>query len=74
MAHLEPASWIGAITDGPAAVFDAVPEFRKGAAADFVLFDAESIDDAVSRPLCRRQVWRDGAVVPPDPALGKPWT
>ncbi len=71
MAHLEPASWIGAITDVPAAVFDEVPDFCKGAAADFILFDAESVDDAVSRPLCGRQVWRDGAVVPPDPDLGK---
>ena len=72
-AHLEPASWLGAITDAPAALFDASPGIAEGAAADFILFEAEGIDDAVSRPLCKRQVWRSGTVLPPAPAEGEAW-
>ena len=73
-AHLDPASWIATITDSPAALFDAVPAITEGASADFILFEADGIDDAVSRPLCKRQVWRSGAVVLPGPAENEAWT
>ena len=72
-AHLDPASWIASITDSPAALFDAVPAITEGASADFILFDADGIDDAVSQPLCKRQVWRGGAVVAPDQAESEAW-
>ena len=73
-AQLDPAHWIGAITDAPAALFDAAPGIAKGANADFIHFEADGIDDAVSQPLCKRQVWRSGTVVPPDAAENEAWT
>ena len=72
-AHLEPAAWLGAITDAPAKLFDADPDLVEGAAADFILFEADGIDDAVSRPLCRRQVWRSGGLLTPNPGGGEAW-
>ena len=62
-AHLEPAPWLDAITDAPAALFGSPPGIEKGAAADFILFGAEDADDAVSRGRCPRQVWREGRIV-----------
>ncbi|MCY4229341.1 MAG: amidohydrolase family protein [Alphaproteobacteria bacterium] len=62
-AHLDPASWLDAVTDTPAALFGALPGLVEGAVADFILFDAEDADDAVSRARCSRQVWRHGAVI-----------
>ena len=72
-AHLDPAAWLGAITDAPARLFDAAPGLVEGAAADFILFEADGIDDAVSRPLCKRQVWRRGALLTPDPGGRQAW-
>ena len=68
LAHLEPASWLDAVTDTPAALFGSPPGLVKGAPADFILFGADDADDAVSRARCPRQVWRNGAVVRPGPA------
>ena len=72
-AHLEPATWLSTITDAPAKLFDAAPDLVEGAAADFILFEADGIDDAVSRPLCRRQVWRSGTLLTPIPGGGEAW-
>ena len=62
-AHLDPASWLDAVTDTPAALFGSPPGLADGSPADFILFEAEDADDAVSRAHCPRQVWRDGVVV-----------
>lgn len=72
-AHLDPVTWLDAITDVPASLFDAAPGFVEGAAADFILFEADGIDDAVSRPLCKRQVWRHGALLTPYPGGREAW-
>ena len=72
-AHLDPTTWLSAITDAPARLFDAAPDFVEGAAADFILFKADGIDDAVSRPLCKRQVWRRGALLTPNPGGRGAW-
>ena len=64
-AHLDPGSWLGAITDTPAALFGVPSGLVEGAVADFILFEADDVDDAVSRARCPRQVWRNGAVVHP---------
>ena len=69
-AHLEPASWLDAVTDTPAALFGASPGLVEDAPADFILFEADDADDAVSRARCPRQVWRNGAVVRPGRAGG----
>ena len=70
-AHLEPTTWLGAIAGAPARLFDAVPDLEAGAAADFIHFEADDLDDAVSRPLCRRQVWRSGVPLTPAPGGGE---
>lgn len=51
----------------------AAPDLVEGVAADFILFEADGIDDAVSRPLCRRQVWRSGTLLTPIPGGGEAW-
>ena len=70
-AHLDPASWLGAITDTPAALFGSPPGLVEGAVADFILFEADDVDDAVSRARCPRQVWRNGSVVRPGATGGE---
>ena len=73
-AHLEPSSWHNTITDTAAGLFHAAPDLVEGAGADFILWEADDIDDAVGRPQCRRQVWRGGAVLPTEPSGGGAWT
>ena len=73
-AHLEPAAWLDAITDTPAALFGAPSGLVEGAAADFILFEADDLDDALSRARSPRQVWRNGAIVSPDPVPETAWT
>ena len=70
-AHLEPTTWLGAITGAPARLFDATPDLVVGAAADFIQFEADDLGDAVSRSLCKRQVWRSGALLTPIPGGGE---
>ena len=60
-AHLDPHSWLDAITDIPARWCGAkVDGIEPGAAADFVHFQATDLRDLVSRPDAQRQVWRVG--------------
>lgn len=61
-AHLEPDDWIDAIGPVPAASLGLTPfRIAAGDPADFVLIDAASPADLVSRPRARREVWRNGA-------------
>ena len=72
-AHLDPVSWLDAVTDVPASLSGSLPGLVEGAAADFILFEAGDMDDAVSRARCPRQVRRNGAVVRPGPVGDAAW-
>ncbi|MBP7241856.1 amidohydrolase family protein [Amaricoccus sp.] len=61
-AHLEPDDWIDAAGPVPAAALGLAPQrIAAGEPADFILIDAASPADLVSRPRARREVWRNGA-------------
>lgn len=60
-AHLEPDDWIDAIGPVPAAALGlAAPRIAPGEPADFILIDAASPAEFVSRPRAAREVWRGG--------------
>ncbi|HWK68197.1 MAG TPA: amidohydrolase family protein [Rhizobiaceae bacterium] len=60
-AHLEPAEWLDAITDLPAACCGApARRIAVGEVADFIWFDASDLSDLVSRPAAARTVFRAG--------------
>jgi len=65
LAHLDPATWLPAISQRPAkwCGSTAVNEITRGAAANFIVFDASDFDDALSRPHATRRVFRDGAQI-----------
>lgn len=69
-AHLDPGAWLDAIGPVPAAALGlAAPRIAEGEPADFVLVEAASPAEMVSRPRARREVWRQGRRLAP-PAAG----
>lgn len=61
--HLDPAAWLDAITAIPAAWMGRDLALREGGPADFIRIHATDLDDAVSRPRARREVWRGGHII-----------
>ncbi|WP_135449794.1 amidohydrolase family protein [Tabrizicola caldifontis] len=60
-AHLDPAEWLGAITEAPARALGLAPQpLAVGEPADFLLFPAPDLLSALARPGVPRQVWRAG--------------
>jgi cytosine deaminase len=66
VAHVEPASWLDAVTTLPAAWCGGATggPLKAGNAADFILHAAADADDLVSRPQAHRVVYRDGRALP----------
>lgn len=62
-AHLDPAAWLDAVTTVPAAWTGRRLDLREGGPADFIRLAAADLDDAVSRPRARREVWRAGRII-----------
>jgi cytosine deaminase len=59
--HLDPATWLDAITALPARALGLpVPTLAPGAAADFVLLEAASPADLIHRADVPRTIWRAG--------------
>lgn len=60
-AHLDPGEWLDAIGAVPAAALGLTPpRIAAGEPADFVVIEAASPAEMVSRPRARREVWRGG--------------
>lgn len=60
-AHLDPESWIDAITTLPGRVTRLAPlGLVEGGPADFIVLDAPSLPDFIARPTAARTVFRDG--------------
>ena len=62
-AHLDPRAWLDAIAGIPAAWMGRDAGLREGGPADFIHIRAADLDDAVSRPRARREVWRGGRII-----------
>ncbi|MBA3325755.1 MAG: amidohydrolase family protein, partial [Rhodobacteraceae bacterium] len=63
-AHLDPEAWLDAITTLPARALGLPePRLSVGAPADFLLLDATSATDLVSRARLRPTVWRAGRLL-----------
>jgi cytosine deaminase len=60
-AHLDPGSWLDAITATPARALGLTPSrVEVGAPADFIVIEAASPAELVSRPRAARTIYREG--------------
>lgn len=64
MGHLAPEDWLDAICTRPARWMGHGLALDEGHPASFIRFDATDLNDVISRPRARREVWRDGAILP----------
>lgn len=62
-AHLDPAAWLDAVGETPAAWMGRSLRIDEGGPADFIRLGAAGLDEAVSRPRALREIWRGGRII-----------